>query len=40
MGYIVAQDGKIMVTEEGMLLRSIQDLYNSDTGKKKTFFNE
>lgn len=40
MGYIVAQDGKIMVTEEGMLVPSMQDLYKSDTGNKKTFFNE
>ena len=40
MSYIVSQDGKISITQEGMLVPSIQELYASDQGKKKTFFKE
>lgn len=40
MSYIASQDGKISITEEGMLVPSIQELYASDQGKKKTFFKE
>ncbi len=40
MSYIVAQDGKISITEEGMLVPSIIDLYNSDDSKGKHFFRE